>query len=217
MGEPLTLNEAQDIIAEYAVQGDYYREQYRKMEDSYLPTLCKWFEGRTPGVVCEVGPGHGTMIPWLASRGWRVTVVDIMPRGHWISEELLSRYRTRYVQHDIIEAPLTRQFDVIVMTQVLPHLKYRADRALRNCAKMMKPGAPLISSALDAKLHPYIKTPYAHWCDVPEWGPTVRRCPEMVVCMFDEANYAELLGTVFAHSRIWRTPNGAVMFAESTD
>jgi hypothetical protein len=103
------------------------------------------------------------------------------------------------------------------MTQVLPHLKYRADRALRNCAKMMKPGAPLISSALDAKLHPYIKAPYAHWRDVPEWGPTVRGCPEMVVCMFDEANYAELLGTVFAHSRIWRTPNGAVMFAESTD
>lgn len=217
MGEPLTLGEAQDIIAGCAVQGDYYREHYRRMEHAYLPAVCEWFEGRAPGAVCEVGPGHGTMIPWLASRGWQVVVMDLMPFGHWIGEGLLSQWRARYVQRDIMEAPLARQFDAVMMTQVLPHLKHRADRALRNCAEMMKPGAPLLTSALDAARHPHFEVPYAHWRDVPEWGPTVRGCPEMVVCMYDEAAYRELLGSVFARSRLWRSPNGGIIFAESCD
>lgn len=209
-----TLAEAQDIIASCSAQRDYYRNHYRAMEHSYLPDLCRWFEGRKPGVVCEVGPGHGTMIPWLASRGWRVVVMDIMPRGHWITPELLVAWDARYVERDILSEPLGMEFDAVVMMQVIPHLHYRPDRALQHCAMMLKDGAPLVTSVIDAGHYGNITVPYAHWREMPAYGSCKAR-NEIVKCMYDEQSYRDLLESVFGANVIWRTRSNAVLVAES--
>lgn len=214
MSAALTLTQAQDIIADCSRQREYYREEYRAMEHSYLPDVCAWFEHRSPGVVCEVGPGHGTMIPWLASRGWRVVVMDIMPRDHWIGSDLLATWDARYVERDILEDPLGMEFDAVVMTQVIPHLHYRPDRALRHCAAMLGEGAPLLTSVIDAGYYGDIAVPYAHWREVPIYGECRAR-NEIVKCMYDEASFRDLLESVFAANVIWQAQSGAVLLAES--
>lgn len=215
MNEALSLVACQDIVARQAVMADYYAQHYRQMEDAYLPDLCAWFEGRAPGVVCEIGPGHGTMIPWWGSRGWRVVVMDIMPLGHWISGDFLAECDARYVERDILDAPLGMEFDAVVMTQVIPHLHFRPDRALRHCAEMLKPGAPLVLTVLDADYYPDLIVPYARWRDVPAFGTAAARS-EIVKCMYDEATFGDLLGAVFGAEswRIWRAQSEAVLFAE---
>jgi SAM-dependent methyltransferase len=213
MGAALALSQAQDIIADCSQKRDYYRAEYRGMESYYLPDLCRWLEEREPGNVCEVGPGHGTMIPWLASRGWRVTVMDLMPRGHWISPELLGAWQACYRQRDIIDAPANGAYDLVIMTQVIPHLQFRPDRALRHCAEMLKPGAPFITTALDRAFYPDLPCAYDYWRDVPQYG-VGHPCPDEVVCMYDEAAFRELLETVFGAVAIWHSDSAAVMFAE---
>jgi SAM-dependent methyltransferase len=214
MKTSLTLAQAQDIIADCSPQPHYYRDHYRRMEYSYLPDLCAWFAGREPGSICDVGPGHGTLMVWLASRGWDVTVMDIMPRGHWISGEVLTAWGARYVQRDVLVAPLARRFGVVIMTQVIPHLRHRPDRALRHCVAMMEEGAPLVTSVNVAGHYGPEPPPYAHWREVPEWGTCPPRA-EIVQCRYDEAAYRDLLESVFAANVVWRSRTGAVLLAES--
>ena len=219
MNKPLTLAEAQSITAANAVQADYYRDEYRLMEMTYLPELCAWFEARRaePGVVVEIGPGHGSMIPWWGSRGWRVKVQDMMPRGHWISEEFLSAWQARYWQRDVFDEVPSAAYqcaDVVVMTQVIPHLRWRPDRALRHCGAMLREGGAVVTCVLDADRHPHIDPLWRDWRDMPEWGDGGENT-QMVQCMFDETAYRDLLESVFADVTIWRTAQGGVLYAEA--
>lgn len=212
--KPLTLEEAQDIVAAAAVQRDYYCNEYRPMEAAYLPDLCAWFDGRAPGLVVEVGPGHGTMIPWWASRGWRVVVMDLMPLGHWITSEFLAEWDAQYVQRDIFDGPLDVEADVVVMMQVLPHLRWRPDLALIHCARMCLPTGVVITSALDARFYPQLTGCYNSWREMPIYGEGIER-PDMVQCMFTEETYRDLLGTVFGDVQISMAQSAAVMLAEA--
>lgn len=210
--KPLTVAEAQDLIERHAPTA-YYRDEYRKGEDCYLSELCarleEWLtgEGKDEGMVLEVGPGWGTLAVWLMSRGQFVAMVDMMPLGTWISAQHLEEWRQlvegggvvwagcSYAQTDVHDAErwasmAYNQYPLVVMTQVIPHLKFRADGALQNVRRAVAPGGLFIMQVLDRDQFPHVITPYRNWREVPEAGEP---CPEIVPVMYDEADFRDLL------------------------
>ena len=147
---------------------------------------------------------------WLSSNGWTdITVMDIMPKGHWITQELLDLCGAEFIQGDICAGPLARTFDLIVMTQVIPHLKYQPVQALEHVCEMMN-GA-LVACVLD---DPEMPAAFGHdWRAVPLHGD-VPPVEDMVVCMYTTETFEEIMDAVFDEVRLWHPP-GPVIFGEA--
>jgi SAM-dependent methyltransferase len=210
----MTLTEAQDLVAAHAPWGGY-ADTYRALENEYLPHVCAALQHLPPGKAVEVGPGWGTMATWLAGNGWRVTVCDRRPLGAYITGTLLDAAGFAYVHGDIFVEPLEKRADLLLMTQVLPHLKYRPDQAMRNCRAMMKRGGLLLVSAINHEVAPLQAAYGTRWQDVPTWdsGPPG---DESVTVMYTPATLRELLETSFAVKRVWQPEHSATMLATAT-
>lgn len=211
----LTLHEAQDIVERLA-PSDYYRDHYRGYETDYLAQVADLVDSRRPGLrVLEVGPGWGTLAVWMAARGYDVTVMDYLPVGTFIAHELLDETGIIYEQWAIDQSapPPGLGYELVVMTQVLPHLKWSPVTALGNVASMMHPDGMLVTSALDAECYPHIHPAFAHWRDVPEWAPGAEPAPELEVCMYTHETLAELLSGSFTSVRVWRPEGSTTMLA----
>jgi len=199
----MTLTEAQDII-EAGAPGPYYAESYRGFEVAYLPAVCELIAEQSPGRVLEVGPGWGTTMLWMAAQGWQVEVWDMIALGVWITPELLARSGATFRRRDVFEGPLEcGAYDLIVMTQVIAHLKFRADAAVGICKAMLKPGGQLIVTALDPECAQCASAYGADWQAVPAYGEAPP-CPDMVVCLYTQETLEELLRTHFGQVRVWR-------------
>jgi hypothetical protein len=223
--EKLSLKQAQDLVAEYA-PSPYYVDEYRAMEDHYLPHLCALLDQHVPGSVVEIGPGWGTMAVWLASRGWDVHCVDHMSLGHFISGYLLGAVDIRggsidYLTEDI-EEPGQGILDLgahplVLMTQVIPHLRWRPTGALRNCRALLADGGLFITTALDAAAYPNIHPPHGtDWRSIPEWyegGERPNFAQAMEMCMYSRATLEGLLREVFVKVNVWRPEGSTVLFA----
>ncbi len=213
----MDLTEAQIIAAQYAPH-DYYVESYRDMERMYLPALLKSLEGMPPSRVLEIGPGWGTTAVWLKAEGHDVTVVDLMPLGTFMAPEMCETYDITYVHHDIEDSPSPEgqdlgEFDLIIMTQVIPHLSWRPDRTLRHIASLLKPGAEFVTSVLDVKNYKKLDSAYGYdWHDVPEWH-TVEKSEDVVKAMYSKKMFASLLATSFSQVKIWKPRRSTVLFA----
>ena len=198
----MTLTEAQNII-EAGAPGPYYHDSYRRFEEEYLPTVCAEIALLPPGRALEVGPGWGTTMLWMAAAGWEVEVWDMIPKGVWITDALLQRASATFRCRDIFEGPLqTEAYDLIVMTQVIAHLKFRPDPAIATCRDMLKPGGQLIVTALDPNFA-HARSTYNDWRQVPEFGAG-EPCPDMVVCLYKTAALEDLLRTSFAEVNVWQ-------------
>jgi hypothetical protein len=179
--------------------------------------------------VLEIGPGWGTMALWLASRGWDVTLADLMPLGHYITEALLEAIgeatgrQPVYFQYDVCGDPIAvgpagdvtpEPFRLVLMTQVIPHLKWRPDRAIRNIAAMTAPGGTgeFVATVLDRAAYPHVQPPYRHWRDVPKKTPQSRPSREMVVCMYDRREFVELLREGFQTASVVRPSHSTCLF-----
>jgi len=221
----LALAEAQAQIAAIC-PSDYYQRRYRAMEADYLPVLCELLSDFKSGRALDIGPGWGTMAAWLACRGWEVTLADLVPLGHYITDETLSAierltgHRPVYVRYDVCDAPLPGEpFELVLMSQVLPHLKWRPDRAVRNCAAMTAPNGKglFLATVLDREAYPKLKPPYKHWREVPEKGHG-QPSPETVVVMYDRAEFRELLYEGFSVVSVQdrRATSSTCLFAAAT-
>jgi 2-polyprenyl-3-methyl-5-hydroxy-6-metoxy-1,4-benzoquinol methylase len=213
----MTLNEAQDYIERMA-PGPYYRDHYRGYEADYLAHVVAEIEQYNSGQqVLEVGPGWGTLSVWMANRGHQVTVLDDQPLGTYIAPVLLAQTGIRYVQgaidRDELPAQLGNHYQLVVMTQVIPHLKWSPADAVGNVASVMHPEGILVTSALDAECYPHIHPAFAHWRDVPEWAPGAEPAPELEVCMYTHETLAELLSGSFTSVRVWRPEGSTTMLA----
>jgi SAM-dependent methyltransferase len=198
----MTLTEAQNII-EAGAPGPYYHDSYRRFEEEYLPTVTRLIGELLPRRALEIGPGWGTTMLWMAAQGWAVEVWDMIPKGVWITDDLLDKASATFRCRDIFEGPLqTEAYDLIVMTQVLAHLKHRPDPAVATCRAMLRPGGTLIVTALDPHFA-HAHSTYRHWREVPEYG-TAEPCPDMVVCLYETADLEELLRTSFAEVTVWQ-------------
>jgi hypothetical protein len=217
---PLTLEEAQDLVEAHA-PSPYYRECYRGFEADYLPHLCALLDQHVPSSVVEIGPGWGTMAVWLASRGWQVNAVDFVPVGEFMTQALVDAANLTYVQENI-EEPSTGvlelgQHPLVLMTQVIPHLRWRPTGALRNCRALLADGGLFITTALDATAYPNIRPPHGtNWRSIPEWyegGERPNFAQAMEMCMYTEGTLKDLLGTVFRRVNVWRPDGCSVLFA----
>ena len=208
----MTLTEAQDLVAAHAPWSGY-AESYRALEADYLPHVCAALRNVKPGVAAEVGPGWGTMATWLSGNGWQVTACDRRPLGAYITEDLLRVAGFAYAHGDIFMGPLATGADLVLMTQVLPHLKYRPDAALCNCRAMLRTGGMTLVSALNNDVAPLQAEYGTRWREVPTWdsGPPG---DESVTVMYNPETLRALLETCFEVERIWQPSGSATMLAE---
>lgn len=215
----MDFDEAQAVAARYAPH-DYYEREYRAMERMYLPSLFKHLEGVQPTKVLEIGPGWGTTAAWLSDRGHDVTVMDLMPLGTFMTQELLDTHAITYVHNDIEDRPFPEhgepsRFDLVILTQVIPHLAWRPDRTLRHITELMTPSGTFVTSVLDRKNYRTLDATFGDdWHAVPEWG-TTEKCTDVVKCMYTKKTFASLLRTSFSHVRIWKPMRSTVLFAEA--
>ena len=211
----MTLTAAQDVIARLAPE-DYYVKAYRAMEADYLPHICAEVAELPPGQALDIGPGWGTMMVWLSSVGWRVTGMDIMPFGHYIRWGLLHETKSRYAQADICRGHLYgRRYDLVLMTQVIPHLRWAPVQAVRNAAKMLKAGGTFVTTALDVAVYPHVEAAYGtDWRAVPEYEKA-EPTPDMVTCMYSAESFAEMLGEVFPNVTVGKPAASTVLLASA--
>ncbi len=212
----IEFEKTQELIAEFAPR-DYYVEEYRYMERMYLPALFQSLETLPPGRAIEIGPGWGTTASWLRDGGWSVTVVDLLPVGTFMTQELIDHLAIRYVLHNVEDSPPDNvesgSFDLGIMTQVIPHLAWRPDRALRNARSLVRPGGTLVTSALDRADNPDVEAAFGDdWRAVPEWGST-EPSTDIVKCMYTRASFKDLLSEVFEEFKIWKPAKSTVLFA----
>lgn len=213
----MTIEQAQDLVERMA-PNPYYADHYRGYEADYLQGVADIVAEQPPGLrVLEIGPGWGTLSVWMVNHGHDVTVLDYLPVGTFIAEQLLRRTGIRYVQGAIDEdappADLRTDYELVVMTQVLPHLKWSPLQATRNVAAVMHPRAMLVTSALDAECYPHIMPAHRHWAYVPQWHPGAEPTPELEVCMYTREDLTGLLSQVWTAVRVWRPEGSTTMLA----
>jgi 2-polyprenyl-3-methyl-5-hydroxy-6-metoxy-1,4-benzoquinol methylase len=211
----VTIEQAQDFVERMA-PNPYYRDHYRGYEADYLQGVADVVSEQPPGLrVLEIGPGWGTLAVWMAARGYDVTVMDYLPVGTFISPALLDETGIQYEQWAIDQSapPPGLGYELVVMTQVLPHLKWSPADAVRNVASTMHQDGLLVTSALDAECYPHIHPAYSHWRDVPQWSPGATPAPQLEVCMYTRDTLRDLLDLAFTSVRIWRPEGSTTMLA----
>ncbi|MCB1245843.1 MAG: methyltransferase domain-containing protein [Acidimicrobiia bacterium] len=208
------------LIASANAPSPYYDAEYRAMERMYLPALFNTIGDLTPRRVLEIGPGWGTTAVWLRSRGHDVTVMDLMPIGTFMTESMCDEFGIRFVHNDIEDRPVPDgtdmgTFDLVIMTQVIPHLAWRPDRTLGHIVTLMAPEAEFVTSVLDLKDYRDLDTAFGtDWTQVPEWGSGDRN-EEVVKCMYSKSDFRRLLRTTFSKVKIWKPFRSTVLFARA--
>ena len=103
-----------------------------------------------PCDIVDLGCGAGNYAVWLASRGFRVTGIDISPRAIELAETLARRkgVECRFVAADLLGnlGPLHGSFDFAYDWEVLHHV-FPEDRETfaRNVHRLLRPGGGYLS------------------------------------------------------------------------
>lgn len=103
-----------------------------------------------PCDVVDLGCGAGNHAVWLASRGFRVTGVDISPKAIELAEALARRrgVECRFVAADLLGdvTPFHGSFDFAYDWEVLHHI-FPEDREtfVRNVRRLLRPGGGYLS------------------------------------------------------------------------
>ena len=112
-----------------------------------------------PAVIYDIGGGYGEYAWWLASLGYEVHLFDLSETNILMSAELACEYPgTHLAAAEVCDARSIPRSDAsadaILLMGPLYHLTNYSDRkdALRECRRLLLPGAPLFVSAI---------TPYA--------------------------------------------------------
>lgn len=136
----------------------YYPPRYRRYTRTTVSLLRALYRRRAgawigrlgePGILLEVGCGEGWMLAALKEKGWRVvgserTLDAARPAGGSTAGPLPVFVGTL----DAVRPG--RQFDAIVLFQVLEHLTAPMD-VLNRCAALLKPGGTLIVGVPNAR------------------------------------------------------------------
>lgn len=111
----------------------------QRLLERYLPD--------PPARVLDVGGGPGVYAYWLDAAGYRVDLIDIVPRHIRQAEE-------RGLQATLADArdlPIPdRTHDTVLLLGPLYHLQERTDRirALQEAIRVARPGAPVFAAAI---------------------------------------------------------------------
>lgn len=89
-------------------------------------------EGMT---ILDIGPDDGSFTNLFKKIGFKVTTIDLEPK----------KFEWEHIVGDVQKICLERKFDVIVITEVLEHLK-KPDKAMRNVISMSNADTTIIVS-----------------------------------------------------------------------
>jgi S-adenosylmethionine-dependent methyltransferase len=107
--------------------------------------------------ILDIGGGPGRYSIYLASKGHKVILLDLMKKHIEIAKEKAFEYKVkleRFIHGSALELPkyILGEFDAILLMGPLYHLTDLADRekVLRDTMALLKPGGVLISSFISA-------------------------------------------------------------------
>jgi len=180
----------------------YYETDYIHQEPLYIPDVMFAISqtGQHFNNVLDIGPGWGTLMLWLVEIAKNVSVLDIISPGHWISHELLQEKNVKFYHESVFNISTTGPFDLITMTQVIPHLKYNPITAIHNISKIMNDDGIFITSILDRKYYNYSSIPSKfgkYWKALPKYGEIDEPVADLVTAMYDRYSLFELLSAGF--------------------
>jgi SAM-dependent methyltransferase len=150
--EPL----APEVLAYYARGREAARldEGHGVLEQARTRELLERFVPPAPARVLDVGGGAGAYAVWLASRGYRVALVDAVPLHVVHALEAAARAGQTLESARVADARRLDEpdaaFDAVLLLGPLYHLTARPDRlrALREGARVLRPGGVLVAAAV---------------------------------------------------------------------
>ncbi len=145
------------IVKHYNRSDEQHRLQYDlgPLEEVRMHELLQRFLPPSPCAVCDVGGAAGAYSFWLAERGYRVSLVDIVPKhideaGQRQAADPSVRLQVAVVA-DARELPFPEEsFDAVLAHGPLYHLVDRVDRqkALQEAWRVLRPEGVLIAVAI---------------------------------------------------------------------
>ena len=113
------------------------------------------------GDVLDVGSGDGAAAAMVAPHCRTLTCVDVNARMLEAARDRLAKYpQARVEQADAHELPFAAlSFDSVLMFHTLTYTE-RPQRALEECARVLRPGGRLVLLCLDEHQQPEVTTPY---------------------------------------------------------
>jgi ArsR family transcriptional regulator len=113
------------------------------------------------GDVLDVGSGDGAAAAYLAPYSRSLVCVDISPRMIEAACERLAAYpHARALVADVEELPFrASSFDSALVFHTLAYAE-RPQRALEECARVLRPGGRLVILSLDKHDQPEVTAPY---------------------------------------------------------
>jgi len=113
------------------------------------------------GDVLDVGSGDGAAAAMVAPHCRSLTCIDVNTRMLEAARDRLAKYpHVRVEQADAHELPFAPlSFDSVLMFHTLTYTE-RPQRALEECARVLRPGGRLVLLCLDEHQQPEVTTPY---------------------------------------------------------
>ncbi len=113
------------------------------------------------GDVLDVGSGDGAVAGYLAPYCRSLTCIDTNPRMIQAAKERLGRYENALtLVADVHELPFrASSFDAVLLFHTLTYAE-KPQRALEECARVLRPNGRVVALALDAHDQLEITAPY---------------------------------------------------------
>jgi len=178
----------------------YYAVDYMNQEPFYTPDVMFSISKirRYFNKALDIGPGWGTLMLWLVEIADNVSVLDVVAPGVWISHELLQEKNITFYNESIFDTSVPGPFDLITMTQVIPHLKYNPIAAIQNIAKIITDDGIFVTCLIDKEQYDDLPSKFGrYWKALPKYGGVDEPVSDLVTAMYDRYSLFELLSTGF--------------------
>jgi thioredoxin reductase/SAM-dependent methyltransferase len=136
-----------------ALRPDFWDARYAESDQIWSgnpnPQLVAQVSGRAPGTALDVGCGEGGDAVWLATRGWRVTAMDVsvvaLERGAAAAARLGREVAERitWVRADVLTSDAGGERFDLVNAQYLHFTRSRAE-VFRRLAELVRPDGTLL-------------------------------------------------------------------------
>jgi S-adenosylmethionine-dependent methyltransferase len=160
----------------------------KKIMDKHIPENSR---------ILDIGGGPGRYSIYLASKGHKVVLLDLMKKHVEIAKEKAFEYNVEFeglIQGSALELPKYNlgEFDVILLMGPLYHLTNLTDRekVLRDTLSLLKPGGLLIASFISV---------YAPIIEILKYSPVEIKEPDQVLKYLENGKNSEEEGFTAAY------------------